>query len=405
MAKAQRFLFETEIPETQEAGLILTPRVDRPQTRAQRAFNRLVEKVEELRERIVIETRLLDDALVYYGAHLHPRLQRQNQVRKELVRLLAPFLQKKNLRNKNHRKIIRTIVADLLDEIAFYEGSLTDADLRGVFKQIHQIDVEKARQLEIEETRSEMEEMLDELGIQIDLSGLHGGMNEQELAAKMAELAATLKDKAEAKTAEDFLQHSKRRKGKRQLEKEERLRQAEEIRKKGIAAIYKELAKVLHPDLEQDPERKQRKVVLMQELTVAYRNNDLHTLLRLELEWIQGEEGNLDRLTEEKLAVYNQALKDQVTELERQLKLLPQHPRYHVLVVSDGPFDFRMRTDGPREARDLDETTASMEGTITLLRSRNPMAAVRGIIHAYSSAPSTSDWNDFEELFDDDLAF
>src|SRR5262249_23111442 len=218
MAKMQPFLFETEMPEPQESGLILTPRAGRPLTKAQRTFNRLVARVEELRSRIAAETKLLDDALVYYGTHLHPRLQRQNEVRKDLVRLLAPFLQKKELRNKNHRKVLRTIVADLLHEIVFYEGSLADDDLRVVFKQIHQIDVEKAPQHAIDETRSEMEEMLDELGIQMDLSSLRGGLNEQELAAKMAELAATIRHTAEAKTAEDFLRRSKRPKGKRQLE-------------------------------------------------------------------------------------------------------------------------------------------------------------------------------------------
>jgi hypothetical protein len=36
---------------------------------------------------------------------------------------------------------------------------------------------------------------------------------------------------------------------------------------------------------------------VMQELTAAYRNHDLHTLLRLELEWIRREEGDLDRIT------------------------------------------------------------------------------------------------------------
>src|SRR5215475_3988412 len=168
MAKPQPYLFATEVPGTRESGLMLTPRANRPLTKAQRAFNRLVARVEELRERIAEETKLLDDALVYYGTHLHPRLQRQNEARKDLVRLLAPFLQKKNLRNNEHRQIMRTILADQLDEIVSYEGSLTDDDLRALFKQIHQIDVEKARQLEIEETRSEMEEMLDELGIQVD---------------------------------------------------------------------------------------------------------------------------------------------------------------------------------------------------------------------------------------------
>src|ERR1019366_7589077 len=50
----------------------------------------------------------------------------------------------------------------------------------------------------------------------------------------------------------------------------ERMRQAEQIRNKSIASVYKQLAKVLHPDLEPDAGRKQAKGTLMQELTAAY---------------------------------------------------------------------------------------------------------------------------------------
>ncbi|PYS50742.1 MAG: hypothetical protein DMG13_20380 [Acidobacteria bacterium] len=104
---------------------------------------------------------------------------------------------------------------------------------------------------------------------------------------------------------------------------------------------------MLHPDLEPDAGRKQRKLALMQELTTAYRNNDLHTLLRLELEWIQQEEGAAERLAEEKMATYNQVLKEQVCELERELGELPCHPRYQPIAVPDGPFELRLRMDGP----------------------------------------------------------
>jgi len=65
-----------------------------------------------------------------------------------------------------------------------------------------------------------------------------------------------------------------------------------------------------HPDLEQDAERRRQKETVMQELTAAYRNHDLHTLLRLELEWIRREECDLDRMTEEKLAIYNSVFKE-----------------------------------------------------------------------------------------------
>lgn len=59
----------------------------------------------------------------------------------------------------------------------------------------------------------------------------------------------------------------------------------------------------------------------MQELTVAYRQNDLHTLLRLEMQWIENEGGDIDRLTEEELGVYNEVLQGQVQGLEQRLSV------------------------------------------------------------------------------------
>jgi predicted DNA-binding protein YlxM (UPF0122 family) len=396
MAKAQAFLFENELPDRPETGgLMLSPQPNRPLTKAQRAFNRLVSRVETLRARIADEIRRLDAALAHYGEHLHPRLQRKNQLRKDLVRALAPFLDGKRLKRKNERETLRVILSEQIHEIIVEDGSLIDDDLRAIFKKVHAIDFEKAERQEIEEARSEMKAMLDEMGIEIDLSDFRPGMSKEEFAAKEAEIAATLR--ATAEEAGRAFQQPERRKNKRQLEKEERLRQTDAIRKKSLATIYKELAKALHPDLEPDPGRRERKVVLMQELTVAYRNNDLHTLLRLELEWIQHEEGNVERLTEEKLAACNQALKDQVRELERELYALPQHPRYRAIAVADGPFRFRMRANGPAEAHSLDKTIAAMESSIARLRTGEALDEIRDTIQIYLAATPFPAWDDIFE--------
>ncbi|HEY2381044.1 MAG TPA: hypothetical protein VGK48_07665 [Terriglobia bacterium] len=402
MATPQRFLFDGK---SEPDGLILAPQPQRPLTKAQRTFNRLVAQVEALRSRIVQETGRLDAALTYYAEHIHPRLRRQTELKKDLVRLLAPFLAKKHLRNKNDRNALRAVIAQQLLEIIREDGSLQGDDLRAIFKQVHEMDFERARQQEIDQVRSEMEMMIDELGLDVDFSDFDSAMSDSEvsakMAAKMAEFSAAMKDQAaEARSFE-----KPRRKTKRQLEKEERLRQEEEIRQKSIATIYRELAKILHPDLEQDPSRRESKVVLMQDLTIAYRNNDLHTLLRLELEWIQREEGNLERLTDNKLAVYNQVLRDQVRNLEHELALLPEAPRYRVLSVPDGPFGFRVRTDGPAEARSLDDTIESLDETIGQLRSANPLATVREIVKTYRNAPQMPAWDDVADLFDDDILF
>jgi hypothetical protein len=66
----------------------------------------------------------------------------------------------------------------------------------------------------------------------------------------------------------------------------------------------------------------------MKQLTTAYKQGDLHTLLRLELEWLHKEETELENLSEEKLKIYNQALKQQVKELEIEIHTASAHPRY-----------------------------------------------------------------------------
>jgi len=362
MARQQISLFDdlpTDRPDS--GGLVLRTGPGRALTPAQRAFNKLVSKVEKLRDKLDRETRRLDAALAYYGEHLQPRLQRQTALRKDLVRALGPYLDDKRLKRKNDREALRSMVADQIDEIVQHEGSLGDEDLRELFTRLHGIDIDEAEREDVAAARSVIEDMFDELGIEIDLSGLQPGMTDEELAVKAAEMQEEIRREAEEmerREKEAAARRRKRPRSPRQVEKEERARQAEEIRKKSIATIYKQLARVLHPDLEPDEERRQQKVALMQELTAAYRDNDLHTLLRMELEWIEREETHLDRLTEEKLAVYNQVLREQARMLEQELSGLPRHPRYQPMAAPEGPFHFRLRTEGLAEAHVLDRMIA-----------------------------------------------
>jgi hypothetical protein len=385
VAEKQTSLFEDESFRRPEAGgLVVISQPGRPLSKAQRAFNRLVTKVEELRARLDREIHRLDKVLAYYGKYIHPRLQRQTALRKELIRALAPFLDGNRLKQKSERKTLRIVIAEQINEIAGEEGTLTDEDLQAVFKQVHGVDFGQVEQEEMAEMRSVMEEMFGEIGIGMDLSDLRPDMSDEELASKAAEMTERIQQKAEE--GEGAFRPPDNRKTKRQLEKEERTRQAEQLRNKSIASVYKQLAKVLHPDLEPDAGRKQAKGTLMQELTAAYRNNDLHTLLRLELEWIHREEGDVERLTEEKLSIYNQVLREQVFELERELAELPYHPRYQHIVAPAGPFGIRLRTEDPAEMRWLDGTIASMEASIARMRNGDPLDEVRDVIKAYRAS-------------------
>src|SRR5436309_3559684 len=105
MARTQKSLFDDNPEQRVETtSLRLVARPNRPLTPAQKAFNRLVAQVEELRKRLEKETRRLDKALAYYGEHVHPRLKRCAEVRKELIRAMAAFLRKDRLKDKGDRR-------------------------------------------------------------------------------------------------------------------------------------------------------------------------------------------------------------------------------------------------------------------------------------------------------------
>jgi hypothetical protein len=77
--------------------------------------------------------------------------------------------------------------------------------------------------------------------------------------------------------------------------------------------------------------KKQQKEELMKELTAAYEKGDLHTILRLELTWLQKEDGDITTMNDVKLDAYTAALKEQAKELEREHMRLWKNPRYNKL--------------------------------------------------------------------------
>lgn len=374
MPEQQSSLFgEPPEPSPSAAALALTAQPGKPLSRAQQAFNRLLAKIEKLRQRIEREMRRLDAALAVFARDIHPRLRLRSERRKELVRVLAPYLDDRRLKRRDVAGL-RDLLANQLALLAEAEGGLEDGDLRALYGKLHGDDLDRMEVEGFAAAKGEMEAMFGEMGIDLDLSDWRPDMTDEEVAAKTADVAEKLRQREREERPAPA-----RRPSKRQAAREERRRQAEELRAKSLASIYKQLAKALHPDLEPDPAARARKVALMQQLTVAYRANDLHTLLRLELEWLQGEQGDAARLTEEKLSIYNAVLREQTQELERELFMLPAHPRYQSLARPGGLFGFRVQlwTDDPAAPRALDAEIASMEKSLAGLRSPGALAEVR----------------------------
>ncbi len=342
----------------------------RPATKKEQAVNRLLKKIEKLRDRFASEKRRCDAALVAFAAEVAPRLRRVSAVRADIARALAPLLDDRRLK-KTERRELREIITVQIDEVFALDPSPPD-DIRQLFTQLHGVEYERVRDEQFEEGRAEMEELLGALGMDVELPELRPDMTEEEVAAAVASMSESMQRHEEAEAA----RAASRPKTKRQLREEARAQRLEEARKVSLGSSYRRLAKALHPDLERDPEVRERKSAVMQEVTTAYARNDLHALLRLELEWLEGAGAASSQLADATLDAYIEFLKQQALELEEELMLLPLNPRYANLMSDSPVFGAPMLMDVELEARRLD---VQLEG---LLEIRKRLTSTEALFHA-----------------------
>ena len=109
-----------------------------------------------------------------------------------------------------------------------------------------------------------------------------------------------------------------RKKTKKQLEKEARLQEEEDMASQSVREVYRKLVAVLHPDREPDPEEQKRKTELMQRVNTAYGKKDLLLLLALQLEIEQIDPAQLSLIADSRLKYFNKILKEQLAELEQE---------------------------------------------------------------------------------------
>jgi len=299
--------------------------------------------------------------LSFYATEIVPKIARQTALQKELVRALAPCFNKTFFERKQDRLEIKERIQEFLNEIAKAEKGLTDADLRGIYDTVHRVGYAEHEQRTLASVKEALAKVFAEAGLEADFSELETVTSEADFMAKAEEISARVRKMKEAEMEEAHCRDA----GHHSAEGGN-LRAEEALRKRSIATLYKQLVRVLHPDLERDSERQKQKMELMQELTVAFHQNDLHTLLRLEMQWIEKEGGDIDHLTEEKLGVYNEFLARQVDGLEKQLRDQVLHARYRPILVWHNRRAQAM--DGPDKVRGLDDSIAALEHAVQLVR-------------------------------------
>ena len=308
-----------------EKSLIINKQPEKTLSKEQQTFNRLIKRIEKLRADLEKSVQTLDQKLDFYAKHIYPLEQQELVLLKDLVRSLYRFFQESHLFSRNDRAVLGEIISIQLHNILNLEQTEPEEEFKEIFSAVEKRDYDEAAEEKLDLMKDEMQSRFADMGIDFNMDDMDRPMTEEELFNKMSELKEQIRQQAERNGS------APRRKTKKQLEKEANARKLEEARIKSLNSIYKQLVKIFHPDLEQDPVLRLEKEELMKKLTTSYKSGDLHALLKLELQWIQQEGVNVDKLTDEKLALYNESLKQQATDLEGELSRLVRHPRYQPL--------------------------------------------------------------------------
>lgn len=316
---------------------------------AQLEFNKQLTALEKARAALVRKQARFDRDQATCSTKLMPLLEARNRAECSLVHAMAEALGQVKLtarRRSAMEDLIRMKATDLIDDpvglddagIAALEAVLAE------FDDGDEVDVGMLpdEQEKFDAMRSVLENMTRAMGLEIDLEGLDFAMDPEDMERELHQrLRGSLPG---FQHADGVRQPRKRKPGKAALERERLRKEAEEAKQRDFKTLYKQLAKVLHPDLESDPALKTRKLEWMQRLTTAHAAGDLRDMLMIEMEWLGGEVANLAAASESKLRVYAMALKEQVATVRQQSQNLIAEPQYGILRRFMGPFGDRLET-------------------------------------------------------------
>ena len=287
----------------------------------QQNFNKLIKKIEALEKEITDTKKLAFELTIAYSKEITPVEKTLGKAYFEFATLLDSYVQNIKL-TKRQNDDFENHIMDLFNiALTYTEPDEQEEALYNKYGNVSYKEMLEVEKLDLfEQFRDFME---DEMGV--DVGEMDFDISNEEEARKYAE---KLKEQFDKKNQEEEERELNKKKSKKQIEEEQKQKLEDELSKKSLRSIYISLAKMLHPDTEINEEQKAEKTELMKKVTVAYDQKDLATLLKLEMEWVNRTADDLQKLTDEKLKLYNKVLSEQVEDLDEELYQLKMNPAY-----------------------------------------------------------------------------
>jgi hypothetical protein len=282
-------------------------------TKAQRVFNRLIQKIESQRLDLATWQDFLPQFQRRITAEIEPLEQRCARARFALARLFDTAHDRMETTRREQAKLA-TLVLDACDEL-LRGGDEENPDLIALHDKYSRASHAERR---AEESRFLLD--MAETAFGVDLG--------EGLESPEAVRAALLRKVQDEKAAQELAaaaagaSTATRRKSAKAQAREARSTAQAQAASLSVREIYRKLASALHPDRETDAGERARKTDLMQQVNQAYAKADLLRLLELQIQAEQIDRAALGAIGEQRLTHYNQVLAEQSAQLEHEIDSL-----------------------------------------------------------------------------------
>ncbi len=292
-------------------------------TKAQKDFNDALAK----HKAIIKQAQEIDDLVNFanaeYVKQILPELENQKKLVAQHTKILCSIYKDEPVKlGKNQRYELKLIILDICSQ-----ELENDRDL--YYNIMLQLETTAERNQRLAEKQRIERQIKNQFGFEVDIEDLNRTSFESEdekqaHKEKYKEFFEKYKEH-ESKGFEDYFNRRKQKekpKSKAQLDKQKKLAEAEKLLNIDINKLFKDLAKLIHPDREQDPELRAKKENLMKELSNARDNSDIADILRSKMlvDDLLPNNSSEFSLNDSSIKRFVSIIKTKIVELEKTIK-------------------------------------------------------------------------------------
>ncbi len=292
-------------------------------SKAQKDFNDALAKHKAAVKQAQVLDELVQFAHTEYAKLILPELENKKNLtalRTEMMCVI--YLEDLVKLGRNQKQLLKTCILEIC-------SNEIENDRAFYYNIILQLETTSERNHRLAEKQRIEQQIKNQYGVDVDLDDLSNKnfKTEEERQAhheKYKEFFEKYKEQ-EDKEFQDYYSGKNRKektKTKSEKEKEAKLAEVEKLLNTDINKLFKELAKLIHPDREQNPELRIKKENLMKELSNARDNSDIADILRIKMlvdELLPNNTNELS-LNDSSIKRFVNIIKSKITDLEKTIR-------------------------------------------------------------------------------------